>query len=334
MRPRKSDRHLPRCVYLRHGSYYWVSDGKWHPLGRDLATALAEYGRRIETPNGSMPELIERAYAHHLKTERLASSTARQYRQAADILKRKLTEFSPEQVKSRHVSSIQESLAETPNMANRVVSFLSTVFGYAVRWQLVDGNPCTGIDRLREGKRQRYITDAEFEAIRAQAGPRLQVIMDLQYLTAQRIDDVLTLRRADITEAGILLKPTKTKNSSGVRMLLRWSPDLRSVVERANRLNGNVRALTLLQGRGGKAPDYRTVALQWQKAAKAAGVSDTRPNDLRAKALTDANRQGRNPRALAGHATEAMTQRYLRQHDIPEVDGPSFGSVATGKAAS
>jgi len=148
--------------------------------------------------------------------------------------------------------------------------------------------------------------------------------MDLQYLTGQRIDDVLKLRRKDITEQGILLKPVKTSNSTGVRMLLKWSPQLRAAVERAKSLNPNFTTLTLLHGRTGKAPDCRTVALQWTTAAKAAGIEDVRPNDSRAKALTDTKKQGNNATALAGHATEAMTERYIRQHDTPEVFGPSF----------
>jgi len=322
MRPRKKDRHLPPCVYLKHGKHWLVKGGKWSDLGADLATALAEYGRRMGSAKGSMPELIEAVF-QRVKPG-LADETVKGYRRAANTLKRKLANFSPEQVKSRHVAAIRRSLEDTPNEANRTISFLRTVFKHAVEDELVDGNPCVGVDRLKEGKRKRYISDDEFRAIYAQAGPRLRVIMDLQYLTAQRINDVLTMRRSEISDAGILLRPQKTENSSGVRMTLKWSPQLRDAVERAKRLHGNVHALTLLHGRTGKAPDYRTVALQWKKAADAADVADARPNDIRAKALTDAKRQGKNAQALAGHASEQMTQRYIRQRETPEVEGPSF----------
>jgi hypothetical protein len=39
MRPRKKDLDLPECVYLKHGSYYLVQQGKWINLGRDRAEA-------------------------------------------------------------------------------------------------------------------------------------------------------------------------------------------------------------------------------------------------------------------------------------------------------
>jgi len=40
MRPRKTDPHLPPRVYRRHGRYYYVVNGKWHPLSRDLDESL------------------------------------------------------------------------------------------------------------------------------------------------------------------------------------------------------------------------------------------------------------------------------------------------------
>ena len=46
-RPRKKDRHLPACVFQRHGAIWYVKRGKWTRLGptSDLAGALAEYAR-------------------------------------------------------------------------------------------------------------------------------------------------------------------------------------------------------------------------------------------------------------------------------------------------
>ncbi len=35
MRPRKKDRHLPPCMYIKHGAYYLVRKGKWERLDKD-----------------------------------------------------------------------------------------------------------------------------------------------------------------------------------------------------------------------------------------------------------------------------------------------------------
>jgi hypothetical protein len=39
---------------------------------------------------------------------------------------------------------------------------------------------------------------------------------------------------------------------------------------------------------------------------------------------TEAKRQGLDPTALLGHTDAKMTKRYLRDREIPVVNGPSF----------
>lgn len=318
-RPRKTDRHLPPCVYLRHGAYWYVKGGKWRRLGATLVEALEEYARLHEQPAGGMPKLIDLVLEHI--RPKLAKSTARQYDVAARKLAKALIEFSPEQVKPKHVAAIKVAMASHPNMANRCLSVLRLVFQYAVEWQLVDSNPCIGIKRHAEHKRSRYLTDDELVAIHGKAGPRLRCIMDVLYLTGQRVSDVLRIRYADLTPDGIRFEQGKT----GARLVVRWTPELRAAVDHAKALHGNIRALTLFHNRRGKTPDYRTVRDQWEAACEAAGIADAHLHDLRAKAITDAKRQGKDPTALAGHVSAAMTDRYIRQRETPLVDGPNFG---------
>lgn len=317
-RPRKLNRHLPRNVYFKHGAYWYVKAGKWQKLGADLKSSLAAYASIVEAPKGGMAELIDKVLLH--VSPKLSVSTRKQYAGAGRRLKKILIEFSPEQVRSSDVAGIKVALAHTPNYANRCLSLLRIVFAHAVEWQLVESNPCIGIRRHEEHKRDRYLTDAEFRAIHDKAGPRLQVIMDLCYLTAQRITDVLAIRRNDLTTDGISFVQKKT----GVRLTVAWTTEMRVVTERAKGLGKNVAALTLLYNRRGKVPDYRTVKLQWDDACAAAGVKDAHLHDVRAKALTDAKRQGQNATALAGHTDPRMTERYIRLRESPIVNGPSF----------
>jgi integrase len=316
-RPRKRDRHLPACVYLKHGAYWYVQKGRWTRLGDDLQTALAEYARLRERPTGGMVELIDDALAH--MRPKLKPSTAKQYEVAAKKLREILAEFAPDQVKSKHVAAIKVALRDKPNMANRCLSVLRSVFALAVEWQLVESNPCIGIKRHNETKRDRYLTDEELAAIRAYCSPRMQCMIDVLYLTGQRVSDVAAIRLADITSEGIRFRQGKT----GAKLLVAWTPELRAVVERAKGLGGNIRALTLFYNRKGKTPDYRTVHGQWDKACEKAGIEDAHIHDIRAKSLTDAKRQGLNPTALAGHVSAAMTDRYIRIRETPVVHGPS-----------
>lgn len=328
-RPRKHNKHLPRGVYLRHGAYYHVKAGHWKRLGATLREALAAYAAIVETPKGGMGQLIDLALGQI--RPKVAKSTARQYEGAARRLKKWLREFTPQEVKPKDVAALKVALASKPNYANRCLSLLGQVFDYALEQQLVDSNPVVGIKRHTEAKRKRLLSLAEYEAIYAQAGPRLQVIMDLLIRTGQRPVDVLRIRCVDLTDEGIRFQQQKTGNKGVVP----WTSELRAVVERAKSLHGNVRALTLLHNRRGKAPDYSTVKIQWDTARRAASVEDAQLRDLRAFAATWAKKQGKNATELLMHSSPAQTVRYLRDKEEPVVDGPSFGHlINSGKKTS
>ena len=319
MRRRKHNPHLPPCVYLRHGAYYHVKAGKWTRLGTDLPKALSEYARLHDMRKGGMVQLIEDALPHI--NREVKESTADQYKIAAKKLQVIFEEFAPHQVKQSTVYAMQDGLASTPNMANRCLTVLRLVFTYAAKRGIVEHNPCTGVDRLREKKRDRLIEHDEFSLVRQKAAPRLQLMMDIAYLTGQRIMDVATIHRSAIREEGIYFKQEKTE----AKLLVAWTPELRQAVEKAKALGGKVNAMTLFHTRHGTAPAYRTVYDQWVSACKRAGIGDTDMRDIRAMSATNAKRQGKDATALLGHASQAMTDRYLRDRDVPVVHGPAFG---------
>lgn len=327
MRPRKKDRHLPPCVFHRHGAYYLVKAGKWSRLGTDLPTALAEYARRQGLGSGGgMVKLIEDALP--FVTRGRAPATQAQYTTAARKLQGILEEFAPGEVSQRVVVQLRRGLADTPNMANRCLTVLRLVFDYAIEEGLVENNPCTGVKRLAEKKRDRLVAPDEFQRIREHAPPRLQLMMDIAFLTGQRLMDVVTIHRSDLRADGIYFRQDKTD----AKLIVRWTPELRQVVEEAKALGGKVNALTLFHTRNGKPPAYRTVYDQWVAACRRAGVQDTDLRDLRAMSATEAKRQGKDATALLGHASSTMTARYLRDREVPIVDGPVLDSI--GQTAS
>lgn len=311
-------RQYPPRMHKKHGAFYFVDKTKkWHRLSADYDEALRLYAERTaEAPEGSMVSLITiamPAICHKVKP-----STRKQYEAAAKRLKKILAEFKPEDVKPKHVAKIKLGLAATPNMANRVLTVLRLIFAYAVEQQLVDWNPCIGIKRHTESPRTRLLTYDEIDAIKAKAPPRLRCMIDLLYLTGQRIGDILTLHRSAIGDAGIAFTQQKT----GARLVIEWTPELRAAVEAAKALHKNVKALTLFHTRRGGPPAYTTVRDQWRLACERAGVADANLHDLRARSITDAEDQGLDPQALAGHTDPKMTKRYIRARKIPRVQGP------------
>lgn len=320
MRARKADRHLPACVYHKHGAYWYVKKGQWQRLADNLPDALQAYALLASpTPGAGMADLIDKALAHMSKDL------------SVNTLKQILVEFSPEQVRPKHVAAIKAELAGTPAMANRILSFMRSVFGFAVEWQIVESNPCIGIKRHRETPRDRYITDAEFAAIRAHAVDWLVPIIDMCYLTAQRINDVLTIRLSDISADGIAFRQQKT----GAKLLVRMTPDIEQTIAaaKATKAKSRVASLYLFAARAGKAREYRTVRDKWEQACAAAGITDAHLHDLRAKGMTDTERQGNNAQTLGGHTDRRTTQIYIRLRDTPTAEPPSMpgkGKKQTG----
>lgn len=316
----------PRLPYFhrKHGAYYYVRRGKWERLSADLDTALRLYRSRVASEQTAVAQLLADAIAAR---PNLRPSTRKQYRTAASHIAHAFQQFRDlSQIQPRHVAEFRRSMAGMPNMGNRCLSVLRMAFDYALEMQLIDTNPAIGIRRHREQQRGRLLSPDEYRAIYAQANPRLQCIMDLCYLTGQRISDVLALRRSQIRDGAIEFRQAKT----GKALLVR-APGLADVIARALALHGAVNALTLFRSRRGGAPKYRTIRDQWARACAAAGVSDAHLHDLRALSLTMADRAGLDAQALAAHSSEAMTRRYLRSKETPEVEGPGLSMIQPGR---
>lgn len=98
MRPRKKDRHLPACMYQKHGAYYLVRKGKWLRLGTEFQASLAEYAMLLDKRSlGGMPKLIDDAL-EHMRTRTkpaLKPNTLKQYEAAAERLKENFADFEP-----------------------------------------------------------------------------------------------------------------------------------------------------------------------------------------------------------------------------------------------
>lgn len=319
MRPRKKDRHLPSCVFERSGSFYYVKKNKWTLIGRSLPDALKEYAKIISAPTDKIPALLER----YLQDIDVAPNTMKLYKSAVKKLSDIFAEFEPAQVTARDMMTVMHKLKSTPGMANIMRVVMIGAMDLAFVEQYVDRNVIRDTKKLPMAKRDRYITDSEFAAIYRVAPPTTQVIMDLCYLTGQRISDVLSIRYSDLTEQGIEIVQQKTKH----RMLLGWSDDLRQVVERAKKLHASVKGMTLLHTRAGEQIPYGTVVSAWKLACKNAKVENAHIHDIRAKAATDSHTDGLDSKTLLGHQSESVHNRYLRGKETPTVTALSFRNV-------
>lgn len=325
-RPRKKDRHLPACMYHRHGAYYLVRKGKWLRLAVDLPGALHEYARRINLTSGAgFPDFIDKMEQRIMRdrnTGKLkAEATRTQYAHCCKILREMLRELSPEELTPRDVKHVRAELQDTPSLANRTITVLTLLMAEAVEDEIVQSNPCVGIDRIKIAARTRRISSAEYARLHAHATPLLRAVMDLCYLTGQRIGDVLSIRTDALLEEGIYFEQQKTK----ARLIVSWTPELRAAVKAAQALKPNLLRPTYIWGFS--APSYFHVHKLWIAACERAKVSDARLHDIRAMAGTDAQAQGIDAKALLGHTDARTTKIYLRDKVVPVVSGPSRKSA-------
>lgn len=316
----KGHQLLPR-MYWKGGAYYRVYRNQWTRLGATYNIALRKHAE-LETPRtdwGDLLTLVYESYERRHKAGELAENTWQQYQIIRPRIEQGFRDFRPHEILTRDVTAFLDQYEATPNMANRMLSVLRVVFERGCRSGAIDFNPSVGIRRFKEKRRTRYITDQELTRICEHANEHTELIIRMAYLTGQRIGDVLKIKRTDIVDdIGIAFVQQKSK----AKLMVAWTPDMKLVVERAKALR-RVPCAYLFHPLGKGTPyNYTAIRDNWNRARDAAGVAYCTLHDIRAKALTDIKRSGGDAKALAGHAMESTTLRYLRDIETPVVDGP------------
>lgn len=306
-RPRKQNRDLPACVYLKSGTYYFVKNNRWRNLGKDKKAALTEYAKLLGAPTDKMPGLVYR----WLDDSDISNGSMPVYKSAAKVIAETFKEFEPYEVSARDVLAFMHHHRKKPVTANLYRAVLSNVMEYGFMENLVERNVVRDVRPFKTKARDRYLSDQEFMAVRDKASHVLRAMMDILYLTGQRISDVIAIRHADLLESGIQFRQKKT----GRKMVVAWSDELRVAVAEAKKTSKNIKGMTLFSNRKGKPWAYSSIGVMWRKAAADAGVDNARIHDIRAKSATDAKNQGVDSKKLLGHQSESSHQRYLRSRE-------------------
>ncbi|WP_444904187.1 tyrosine-type recombinase/integrase [Microbulbifer sp. CnH-101-E] len=313
---------MPPRMHQKHGRYYYVQKNKWRPLAKEYHKSLAMVAA-IEAPTPQWSELVSQVYERYERRHadgKLALNTLKQYQSMRPRIEYGFSDFTPDIVRTSDITQFLDLYEDTPNIANRMLTVVKAIFERAVRQGIADINPAFGIKRFEEKKRDRYLTDGEFRAIRSKANPTIKLVMDMCYLTAQRISDVLAIQHSDISKDGIKFQQEKT----GKRLLVQMEPELERIITEAKQLH-KVMCLFLFHPRGKNTRySYRGIRDAYERARVKAGVEDTTIHDIRAKSLTDAKRSGIDAQVLAGHVSPAMTERYIRLRETDNVAGPSL----------
>lgn len=216
-----------------------------------------------------------------------------------------------------HVAALHYRLRNKPCTANGAVGLLSYMLTLGEEWGLrpEGGNPCRFVRRYAARKRERFLSDAEFqrlgntiEELRAEGkvSPAAAAAIRLLMLTGCRRNEILTLRWDDVDlEAGELrLRDSKT----GAR-LVPLSPAAARVLCSLPRDGDNPWAIAGRK-RGTRLTNVNT---SWGVVRARAGLDDVRLHDLRHSFASRALALGESLPAigrLLGHKRIQTTARY------------------------
>lgn len=316
--------HTPRLyVYQgkRRPTYYTITASNQRiNLGHELIEAKRklldiEAGKPVA---GSIAELIDR-YMLDVSPKK-ATATHKDELASAPRLKAVFGKMRPSDIRPVHVAKYLDLRGETaPVRANREKALLSHIYSMAMRWGIVDSNPCRGVARNTETPRDRLVTDRELcgfithAASQGDTGTLLALTAWLAYLTSQRKGDLLKLRLDKIADEGLMIQQGK----AGAKVLIEWTDRLRECVAELRALPRPIQGMYLICNRAGQPYTDSGFKALWGRAMTAwvkSGGERFHFHDLRAKAVTKMVEDGRQARDLSGHTTDAMvTKVYDRR---------------------
>jgi len=329
---------LPNRVYAKSGSYYWYpKGGSWIKLcrvddgERKMLELLTAEMKKRERPEGlgNIPALVDL----YTKAEKNNHSEKR-WAEKGKPVKKDFADVNIEQVDPAYVKEfLRNNWHDKLAMKRAMRAFLNGFFQWCrEEGYMAQENPCNGMRIAKPESRDVYIPDDHFELIRSKiANPMLLCLIDLCYLTAQRSTEIRNLRwrKTDDKTANwidrdkgvIHFMPSKTIKTSRIAVDWPITPEIEAVLERA-RTTGSVKSQYVVHNRfGGFWADTVTLRI-WRSACNAAKLEKYgyTIKDIRAKALTDAERAGYDMKALqvaAAHSNAKTTAIYLKDRQAP-----------------
>lgn len=323
---RKKNKDLPSGVYFKCGAYYWVfyenKKKKWVRLHKNKYRAL-DIWNQLNERKETNPDKITMSHVFLKYMIEVAPGKAKTTFVANEHQMKPLHIYfghmRPDQIKPVHIYQYIDARSATPFAANREIALLSHVFTKCIRWGFAERNPCLGIERLKEPRRDRLVTNEEFEAVYSLSNPSIQCAMDIAMAIGARKNDILSISIKNVTPDGVKLFVSKINK----HFVYIPNKDFTEVIEKAFAVRKKFARTfspdNLILNKFGQAynPDYFTKEFTRNvKRAIKKGLIES-PftfRDLRPKFITEvSNEDGIDyAQKIVGHATQKMTRHYLR----------------------
>ena len=333
----KENQGLPARWKLQHGAYYYrvppgleaMWDGKqMFRLGKSLPDAYKTWADRIGRQDRArtVGQLLDRYLLEVVPTKAKTTQAGNQIFIAA--LRRAFGNAPLEAIKPKHVYQYVDARSKKTS-AHREIEVLSHAYTKAVQWGYIDKHPFKGEVRLEgEAPRTRYVEDWELvEALalkpkhKAPSVSIIQAYLRIKLLTGLRRGDLLRLTMGDLQDDGIHVTPRKTEKSSGKRIIIDWSSELRAAVDAAKAVRPALSPYLFCTRKGECHVKADGTANGWDSAWQRFMdrlLADTKieerftEHDIRAKCASDAETL-EHARALLAHADSRTTDRHYRR---------------------
>ena len=227
-------------------------------------------------------------------------------------------------VQRSDIATLHHAMRDTPYQANRTLAVLSKMFNLAELWEMRpdSSNPCRHVKRFKEEKRERFLSDIEYEHLGAalreieqegsETGSAIAAIR-LLMLTGCRLSEIQKLRweHVDLEQGKLRLPETKT----GARVVHLGEPAV-AVLRGIERRDEDPWVIS-----GRKAGSHLTdLQHPWRRIRARAGLDDVRIHDLRHSFASGGLLVGEGlPMIgkLLGHTQVQTTARYAHLADDP-----------------
>jgi integrase len=284
------------------------------------ADPAAERRDRRQAP--TVAELCDRYLTEHAERHKKPSSVKQDRRMVEKRVRPAFGQRLAREVQPKHVAELIHKLSGMPTEANRVRALLSKMFSLAELWGLRDANsnPVRGIQRFKEKRRERLLSDAEMRAaldalaaLEAEQNilPGAALAIRLLWLSGCRMSEVINLEWRFVDQAAAEIRWPDSK--SGDEMVKPLTAEVRRLLDGAERVVGN--PFVCFGSDRAKPLPVSTLEKTWRRVLDRAGVAPCGLHALRHLMATELARSGADVetvRRLMGHKTAQTTLRYFQ----------------------